>query len=224
MVDRVLGILTPVSLILALYFAFIFAPTEASMGTVQRIFYFHVPAGITSYVAFIVVGIGSLMFLYSRDPKWDRLAYCSAEIGVLFAAMNILMGMLWAKPVWLVWWTWDARLTLQLLLALIFISYLMLGAYVADPMKRASLQAVVGLLGAADVPLNYMAIRLWRTQHPEPVIAGGPDSGLDPDMYVALGVAAVAILLLYTYLLRRRLAIEAASQEVQYLEHVVASR
>lgn len=224
MTDRILSILTPFSLIAALYFAFIFAPTEATMGTVQRIFYFHVPAGIVSYVAFIVVGIGSLMFLYSRDSRWDRLAYCSAEIGVLFASINILMGMLWAKPVWLIWWTWDARLTLQLLLALIFIAYLMLGAYVSDPMKRASLQAVIGILGASDVPLNYMAIRLWRTQHPEPVIAGGADSGLDPSMYIALAVSAVAILLLYTYLLRKRLAIEASSEEVRYLEQMVASR
>jgi len=224
MTDRILGILTPLALVAALWFAFIYAPTEATMGTVQRIFYFHVPAGITSYVAFIVVGIGSLMFLYSHDPKWDRLAYCSAEIGVLFASMNITMGMLWAKPVWLVWWTWDARLTLQLLLALIFISYLMLGAYVADPLKRGSLQAVVGLLGAADVPLNYMAIRWWRTQHPEPVIGGGEGSGLDPDMYVALGVAAVAILLLYVYLLRRRMAVEASSEKLRYLEQMVASR
>jgi heme exporter protein C len=224
MTDRVIGILTPVAFVAALYFAFVYAPTEASMGTVQRIFYFHVPAGITSYIAFIVVGIGSLMFLYSRAPRWDRLAYCSAEVGVLFAAINILTGMLWAKPVWLVWWTWDARLTLQFLLALTFVSYLMLGAYVADPMRRAYLQAVVGLLGAADVPINYMAIRWWRGQHPEPVIAGGEDSGLEPEMYLALGVAFVAVLLLYTYLLRKRLAIEASSQQVDYFEQWVASR
>jgi len=224
MTDRVLNVVTPLSFVTALYFAFVYAPTEATMGTVQRIFYFHVSAGITSYVAFIVVGVGSLMYLYSRDPKWDRLAYCSAEVGVLFAGINILMGMLWAKPIWGIWWTWDARLTLQLLLALIFVSYLMLGAYVADPMKRASLQAVVGLLGAADVPINYMAIRWWRGQHPEPVIAGGEGSGLDPDMYIALGVAFVAVILLYTYLLRKRLAIEASHEQIGYLEQLVASR
>jgi heme exporter protein C len=100
----------------------------------------------------------------------------------------------------------------------------MLGAYVADPMRRAYLQAVVGLLGAADVPINYMAIRWWRGQHPEPVIAGGEDSGLEPEMYLALGVAFVAVLLLYTYLLRKRLAIEASSQQVDYFEQWVASR
>ena len=111
MTDRILGIATAVAVLAGLYFALAFAPTEASMGTVQRIFYFHVPAGITSYIAFMLVGIGSIMYLYSRDSGWDRFAYCSAEVGVLFATINIITGMLWARPVWLVWWAWDARLT-----------------------------------------------------------------------------------------------------------------
>lgn len=211
-------------MIAALYFAFIYAPTELTMGTVQRIFYFHVSAGIMSYVAFLIVGVSSILFLMKRNLKWDRLAYCSAEIGVLFAGTNIAMGMLWAKPVWGIWWTFDARLTLQLLLALIFVAYLMLGVYIEDPMKRASLQAVFGILGSADVPVNYLAIRIWRTQHPSPVIAGGDDSGLDPAMWVALLVAMTAIGLLFAYMLRKRLAIEKSSQRLEYLEQVVLSR
>ena len=224
MADRKLGIAMLIGMLAAFYCAFIYAPTEASMGTVQRIFYIHAPAGIISYLAFMVVGVSSIMFLYSKELKWDRLAYCSAEIGILFIATNISMGMLWAKPVWGIWWTWDARLTLQLLLGLIFVSYLMLGAYVSDPMKRASLQAAFGILGAADVPINYMAIRWWRTQHPSPVIAGGEGSGLDTDMYVAFVVAIVSLGLLYAYLLRRRLAVERSSQQVEYFEQVVLSR
>ena len=224
MTDRGLGIATLIGMLTALYCAFIFAPTEASMGTVQRIFYIHAPAGLVSYVAFLVVGVSSILFLYNHDLKWDRLAYCSAEVGVMFAATNISMGMLWAKPVWGIWWTWDARLTLQLVLALIFISYLMLGTYIADPMKRASLQAVFGILGAADVPINYMAIRWWRTQHPSPVIAGGAGSGLDPDMWIAFLVSISALLLLYVYLLRRRLDVERSSQQVEYCEQMVLSR
>jgi heme exporter protein C len=224
MADRVLGGATFLAMLAALYAAFIYAPTEATMGTVQRIFYFHVSAGIVAYAAFLIVGLSSLMYLFKQDPGWDRLAYCSAEIGVLLAALNISMGMLWAKPVWGIWWTFDARLTLQLLLVLIFASYLMLGVYIADPMKRATLQAVFGVLGAVDIPINYMAIRWWRTQHPEPVIAGGPGSGLDPDMYVALGIAMTAIALLYAYLLRRRLAVERSRQAVEYFEQLVLSQ
>lgn len=224
MKDRSLGIAAFAAIVAALYLAFVYAPTEATMGTVQRIFYFHVSAGIVSYVAFLVVGASSIAFLVRRDLRWDRMAYCSAEIGVLFAGANIAMGMLWAKPVWGIWWTFDARLTLQLLLALIFVAYLMLGVYIADPLKRASLQAVFGILGSADVPVNYLAIRLWRTQHPSPVIAGGEDSGLDPDMAVALVGAMLAMGLLYAYMLRKRLAIERSSQEVEYLEQVVLSQ
>jgi len=224
MKDRTLGAVTLVALVIVLYFALIYAPTEATMGTVQRIFYFHAAAGLLSYVAFLIVGGASVAFLANRNLKWDRLAYCSAEIGVLFAGANIVMGMLWAKPVWGIWWTFDARLTLQLILALIFVAYLMLGVYIADPMKRASLQAVFGILGAADVPINYLAIRLWRTQHPEPVIAGGEDSGLDPDMAIAFAVAIAALGLLFTYMLRKRLAVERSSQEVEYLEQVVMSQ
>ena len=100
----------------------------------------------------------------------------------------------------------------------------MLGAYVSDPMKRASLQAVFGILGAADVPINYMAIRWWRTQHPAPVIAGGEDSGLDPAMQVAFAVSILSLGLLYTYMLRRRLDVERSSQQVEYFEQVVLSR
>ena len=224
MTDRIIGIATLVGMTAAMFAAFIFAPTEATMGIVQRIFYFHVPAGITSYVAFLTVGVGSIMFLFSRDSKWDRLAYCSAEVGVVFAGANILMGMLWAKPVWGIWWTWDMRLTLQLLLALIFVSYLMLGAYVADPTKRASLQAVFGILGSVDVPINYMAIRWWRTQHPAPVIAGGDGSGADPAIALALAVSMAAFLLLFVFLLRKRLAVERTDQQVAYFEQVVMSQ
>lgn len=224
MTDRILGIATLIGMTSAMFAAFIFAPTEATMGVVQRIFYFHVPAGITSYIAFIVVGFGSIMFLISRKLHWDRLAYCSAEVGVVFAISNILMGMLWAKPVWGIWWTWDMRLTLQLLLALIFVAYIMLGAYVTDPTKRASLQAVFGILGAIDVPINYMAIRWWRTQHPAPVIAGGDNSGADPAITLALFISLAAFLLLYIFLLKKRIDLERANQKILYFQQMVMSQ
>lgn len=224
MKDRVLGIATLAALIAALYFALIYAPTEATMGTVQRIFYFHVPAGIMTYVAFAVVGTGSIIFLTTRKPHWDRLAYCAAEAGAVFGALNLGTGMLWAKPVWGDWWVWDPRLTLQLMVWLMFIAYLMLGAYISDPTKRAPLQAVFGIFGMANSVMSYLAIRLFRNQHPSPVIGGGEESGLDPQMYVALGVSMAAVLLLFTYLVRRRIDLEKNIQEVDYLEQVVLSR
>ena len=221
--NRILSVLTLAGMLATFYLALVFAPTELTMGTVQRIFYIHAPAGIISYVAFFVVGFGSVMFLAKRDPKWDRLAYCSAEIGLLFIAVNISMGMLWAKPVWFSWWVWDARLTIQLLLGLLFVAYLMLGAYIREPVKRASLQAVFGILGAVNAFISYMAIRWWRGQHPEPVVQGGPDSGLAPDMQIAFYVAILSLLMLYVYMLRLRLSVEKTSQQVEYCEQLVAS-
>ena len=221
---RMVGLASLVGMLTALWAVFVYATTEATMGIVQRIFYFHVSAALMGFFAFFVVFVASIAFLLKRDLEWDRVARCSAEIGVLFASINLVTGMLWAKPIWGDWWVWDARLTLQLLLWILFISYIMLGTYIAEPMKRAALQAVFGILAFIDVPINYMAIRWWRTQHPSPVIMGGEDSGLDPDMYIAWGITMAAFLLLYTYLLGQRLAVDRTQEEVAYFEQLVHSQ
>ncbi len=218
MKSKVLGILTLVFMIAALYMIFIYAPNEATMGVIQRIFYFHLPSGISSYVSAYLLGFGSIMFLIKRDLKWDRFASGSAEMGVLFTSLSIMTGMLWAKPVWGIWWAWDARLTLQLLLGLFYVAYLMLRAYLPEREKRASLSAVFGLLGMVDVPFNYLSIRWWRTQHPQPVIGGG---GLDWDMWKVMIVSFLAFACLYAYLLDRRIAIAKVEEEVDYLDHAV---
>ena len=140
--SKILAILSLVLMIANLYMIFIFAPNEATMGVIQRIFYFHLPAGISSYVSAYLLGFGSIMFLIQRDLKWDRFAAASGEMGVLFTSLSIMSGALWAKPVWGIWWTWDARLTLQFLLALVFLSYLMLRAYLPEREKRAALGGV----------------------------------------------------------------------------------
>ena len=224
MTNRMIGVASLVGMLTALWAVFLYAPTEATMGIVQRIFYFHVSAALMGYFAFFVVFVASIAFLLKRDLAWDRVARCSAEIGVLFASLNLITGVLWAKPIWGIWWAWDARLTLQLLLWILFISYIMLGAYIAEPMKRAALQAVFGILAFIDVPINYMAIRWWRTQHPSPVIFGGEGSGLDVDMYIALIITMTAFMLLYTYLLGHRLAVERTEEEVEYFEQLVHSQ
>src|SRR5262245_59760691 len=142
---KILGTLTVVFMIAALYMIFVYAPNEATMGVIQRIFYFHVNAGIFSYLSAYLLGLGSVAFLLKEDLKWDRFSAGAGEMGVFCTAISIGTGMLWAKPVWGIWWTWDARLTLQLLLALIFVSYLMLRAYLPDVEKRARLSSVFGI-------------------------------------------------------------------------------
>ena len=201
-----------------LYMIFIFAPNEATMGVIQRIFYLHLPAGLLSYVSAYVLGFGSIMYLLKHDLKWDRLASGSGEMGVLFTSLSIMSGALWAKPVWGIYWTWDARLTLQFLLALIFVSYLMLRAYLPEREKRAALGAVFGVLAMVDVPFNYLSISWWRTQHPQPVIMGG---GLDLDMWKVMIVSFLTFAVLYSYLLGRRMAIAKVEEDVEYLEHAI---
>jgi heme exporter protein C len=219
MVSRVLGIASLVLVIAALYMALIYAPNDAQQGPYYRIIYFHVPMGILSFMAAYLLGIAGILFLIKRDLKWDRLAVAAGELGVLCSACSLITGSIWAKPAWGVWWAWDARLTLQLLLGLFFVAYFMLRAYLTDREKRAKLASVFGVLGMIDVPFNYYSIEWWRTQHPQPVFRG--EGSMDPDMLVAIYVSSLALGVLCTYLLARRLAVAKVEEEVEYLEHLV---
>jgi heme exporter protein C len=209
-------------MIAALYFALIYAPADALQGAYYRILYFHVPQGILSYVFVILLGFASLMYLIKGDMKWDRFGGCAAEVGLLVGSMSIISGMIWAKPAWGVYWAWDARLTLQLLLVLLLVAYRMLRAYLPNQEKRAALSCVFGLLAVIDIPFNYLSIVLWRTQHPQPVISPG-GGGMDPDMNMALAVSIVAWTLIYVYLMMQRLQISKLEEEVGYLDHAVHS-
>lgn len=202
--DYILPALVLVSMLAALYMIGFYAPTEREQGVVQKIFYFHVPSAWVSFLAFFVVCVYSIRYLMSRDKRWDNRAAAAAEIGVMFCTLVLITGPIWAKPVWGIWWTWDARLTLTLVLWLIYVSYVLLRHYVAGAEKRATLSAILGIIGFIDVPLVYFAIRWWRTQHPQPVLGGGDGSGLDPRMLATLAVCTLAFTLLFLYLSRIR--------------------
>jgi len=206
--STILIVLTGIVIAVALYAAFLYAPTEHTMGTIQRIFYFHVPAGMVGISAFLLVFVGSLAFLLTRNLKWDRFAEASAEVGLLYTTIVLITGPIWAKPVWGIWWTWDARLTSTLVLWFIYWAYVLIRSYVARPARRALLSAVVGVLGAVDAPIVYFSIRWWRTQHPAPVIGGDSGSGLEPRMRVAWMLALVGYILLFAafVVIRTRLA------------------
>lgn len=207
----------------ALHAIFLEVPMEATMGAVQRIFYFHVPSAWVAFLAFMVSGIASGLYLGTRAMKWDRWAVSLAEVGVVFCSVVLVTGPIWAKPVWGLWWTWDARLTSTFVLWLIYVSYLMLRGFLADPARRAAISAVFSIIGFLDVPLVYMSIRWWRTQHPQPVIAGGAASGLDPEMWKGLLQALFALLLLFAFLVQQRVQLEQAKQEVEALRREVLS-
>jgi heme exporter protein C len=215
--------LTLIWLIVALYMIFLYAPQEATMGEVQRIFYVHFSSACTALLAYFFVFLGSMGYLWKRSRWADDFAYASAEVGFVFCCCVLVTGPLWAKPAWGIWWTWDARLTSTFILWLLYIGYLMLRGYVNNPGRVEILSAVVGILGFVDAIIDYMAIRWWRTQHPQPVIAGGPSSGLDPRMWLTVFVAWGAFLCLYFYLVRQRMALAESRRELILLRRELAS-
>jgi len=215
--SAILGGIALVAMLAGLAMVGFYAPVEAEQGVVQKIFYFHLPLAWNAFLGFTCVFLFSFIFLVTRRRKWDVRAHAAAEVGVLFTTLVLVTGPIWAKPVWGIWWTWDARLTLTLVLWLIYVAYLMLRHYVETPDKRATLSAVVGIVGFVDVPLVYFAIRWWRTQHPQPVIAGGEGAGLDPRMATTLWVCLAAFTALFLYLYRRRVVLEETRDEVDEL-------
>ncbi len=199
------------------YAALFLAPTERTMGLVQRIFYFHVPSAWTAFVAFFLVFVANIAYLLGRRPRWDWLGVSAAEVGLAFCTVVLVTGPIWARPVWGIWWTWDARLTSTFVLWVLYASYLLLRTLVADPERRAVVSAVFGIFAFLDVPLVYVSIRLWRTQHPQPVIAGGTGSGLDPHMWLVFLICWAALLGLMALLLRQRYRLEVLRHDVQEL-------
>ena len=218
---KVLGILALLTMLVALYLIFVFAPNVQDQGVAGRNLYFHVPIAILGLLWVVPVFVGNMMFLIKRDHKWDRLSYCNAEIAFLLTTLALVTGMIWAKPIWGKWWVWDPRLTLELLLWLTFAGYFMLRSYLPDREKKAKLSAIFGVLAMINAPINYMAIRLMRTQHPQPIIAGEEGSGMDPEIATTLLISFTAFTFLTLYLLDRRIAIAKVEEEVEYLETAV---
>jgi len=213
--DAVLGVVLILSMGLALYMAFIEAPREKTMGDLQRIFYFHVPAAITGLLAFAINFVASLMYIIRKNRRWDNLALSAAEIGVMFMAMVLVTGPIWAKPAWFIWWTWSPRLTSSLILCLLYIAYLLIRNYIEDPERKATVSAVFGIVAFIDAPLVWFSIRWWRDHHPGPMLETG---GLSPAMRPAFLICLAAFQVLLIYLLRRRFYLQSMRDEMEGLE------
>ncbi len=196
-----------------------YAPVEKNMGIVQKIFYFHVASAWIGFLAFAVVFVLSLLFLWKKNEAFDTWAKSSAEIGVLFTTLVLLTGPMWAKPIWNTYWTWDPRLTTTLILWLIYIGYLLLRQMIDNQEKAARISAVFGIIGFVDVPIVYLSIRWWRTLHPEHVfILGGKESGLHPAIFQTLMLSLVAFTFLYLTILLLKVQFEKSKQMVKELQ------
>src|SRR5437763_5490350 len=209
----ILAIVTALRLSFALYEALIGAPTERTMGDVQRIFYYHVPSAWTAFLLFLINFVASIVYLVRRNPKADILALVSAEVGVVFCTVVIVTGPIWARPVWGIWWApGDIRLTTTLVLWLIYISYLILRR-MSTGGRTPVIAAVVAIFGARDVSLVYFSIWFLRAQHPSSVIGGG--GSLDPRMAHVLLINWAAFLCLAWLVCWTRYRLEVVKREVE---------
>src|SRR6266436_7630375 len=206
------------------YAAFFVAPTERSMGLIQRIFYLHVPSAWTAFTAFFICFIANLQYVFRRQPRWDWLGVSSAEVGLTFTTVVLITGPIWAHPVWGIWWTWDARLTSTFVLWLLYVSYLLLRTLIEEPERRALLSALFGIFAFLDVPLVFFSIRWWRTQHPQPVIMGGSGSGLDPTMSKVFFFSVLAMHILAAFLIVERYVLEKMKSELDFLAREVEAQ
>jgi heme exporter protein C len=197
------------------------APVEATMGNLYRVFFYHLPHAIESFIFPYINCVAALLYLVWRNSNppraaiADAFAVASAEVTVLYASVGLATGMLWGRAAWGIWWTWDARLTTYLLLWLLYVSYLLLRR-LAAPGQTALLSAVLAIFAAIDIPICFMSIRWWRTQHPAPVFGGGADSGIDPSMYGAVLWNLAGWAMWGAFLLGARFALERRRQRIEH--------
>lgn len=208
--DGVLPWLTCLTMVAALAMVFLYVPNEQVQGAPQRIFYFHLPAAWNTFLGFFVVAGASVSYLWQGDRFSDLLAQAAAEIGMVFCSLVIITGSLWARPIWGVWWTWDPRLTMVVILWTIYAAYLLLRALAGDNELVARYAAVLGIVGVLDIPILYIAVRLWRGIHPKV-------ERMAPEMAWTLLVCAGAFLCLFAWLLWLRLRSLSLHDEVATL-------
>src|SRR6266700_6714124 len=194
----VLSVLTFLSMMLSIWMIFLYAPTDAIEGQAQRIFYFHVPISWIGMLAFVVLTIASVIYLVTRNERWDWLASASAEIGAVFITLALITGSIWGKTTWGTWWSWDPKLTATLLLWFMYVAYLMLRSYLGRTQEAARIGAVLSIVGVVDLPIIYLSVQWWRTLHPQPVVATG---NLPVEMLITLMVALVTFTLFYAFLM-----------------------
>jgi heme exporter protein C len=200
----------------------VFAPTEAVMGNVQRVFYFHVGTAWVGMIGFVIAAVAGVVYLITKDMKWDRIELAAVEVSTMFFFITIALGSIWARPAWNTWWTWDPRLTTAAVTELIYIAYFMLRAGIEDPEKRARFGAVYALLGGLSAPITFMVIRLFRTIHPVVVGTSSAEAqgGFDMsgDMVTTLMISLAAFTIFFITLMWHRIRMSGLEEKVEQLK------
>ncbi len=218
---KILDVVSIILLAISAYLALVFAPTEAVMGDVQRVFYFHIGTAWVGLLGFIVAAIAGIAYLVSKNMMWDRFEVAAVEVSAVFFFITIALGSIWARPVWNTWWTWDPRLTTAAITELIYIAYFMLRQGIDEPEKRARFGAVYTLLGGISAPITFMVIRLFRTIHPVVIGAANGDQAkmnMDGDMKIAFFFALFAFTVIFADLIWHRLRLGALEEKVEALK------
>jgi len=218
----ILDIVTILLLAVATWMVFFYAPLEAIMGQVQRVFYFHVAVGWVGMLGFLVAAIAGIAFLIRKKSMWDVVSVAAVEIGMVFALANIVTGMIWARPIWNTWWTWDPRLTTATIMVLIYAAYFMLRSGIEDPDRRARFGAVYAIIGFISVPLTFFSARLFRTIHP--IVIGSNQPGatgafdMSPHMMQTFMFALFTFSFVFADLLWHRIRLGELADKVEQLK------
>lgn len=218
----ILDIVTVILLSVATWMVLFYAPTEATMGPVQRVFYFHVAAGWVGMLSFLAAAIAGIAYLSTKSRNWDTVSLAAVEVGVVFIFITIISGSIWARPIWNTWWTWDPRLTTATVMQLIYLAYLMLRQGIEDPDRRARFGAVYTILGFVSVPLTFFSARLLRTIHPI-IIATGDPSGegtfnMTPPMLQAFMFSLLTFSFIFITLFWHRIRLGKLSDRIEQLK------
>lgn len=217
-----LDVITAVLVIGATAMVFFYAPLERVMGAVQKVFYFHVAAGWVGMLGFLVAAISGVIYLITKDFKWDIVGVAGVEIGLVFMLVNIVTGAIWARPIWNTWWTWDPRLTTATVMELVYAAYLMLRQGIEDPDRRARFGAVYAIIGFLSVPLTFFSIRIFRTIHPVVIGSNDPSAqgafDMTPLMGQTFAVSLIAFSFLFVVLLWHRIRLGKLQQDVEQLK------
>ena len=200
-VPTILGVLSFIGMMVSIWAIFLYAPTDAIEGDPQRIFYFHLPSAIIGMLAFGIVAVAGIVYLWKKDERWDWVARAAAELGAVFLTFALITGSIWGRATWGTWWTWDARLTTTLILWFIYVGYLMLRSYMGRTPASARSGAVLAIIGFIDVPIIYESVNWWRTLHPQAVLPIGSAPQLPPEMLLTLVISFVTFTLLFSFLM-----------------------
>ena len=205
-----------IAMFVAIWMVFQFVPNERVMGPVQRIFYFHVPAAMITFLSVFLLMASSIAYLWTRDKRWDRISIASTEIGLMFCTLVLITGPIWAKAAWGVWWTWEARLTTTLILWLLMAGCLMVRGYAQNQDLGARLASVLGIIAALDVVIVYKAVHWWRGQHPI-VFKSGERNPLAPEMFTTFMYCIGVFMALFLLMMILRVAVLSLEDRAQAL-------